>query len=179
MGLLDRLADRLGYRPKPRTEDDQFRYPSTMDELEQEGFKFLKETDTLNKRTMTLREEIDRISGLFLLAEEKGDTQGMKMAINAFYNLCATTVIPWLRTINNKFLLRKTKLFLFKYNLNHDVPAAYNKLIIMARYMIGLFSEVDVTIPRPVIIRSATNQNQGQKETIIRFENIKGEKVDE
>lgn len=160
MGLLDFLANRVGYTKKPQT-DGEFKYPSTMAEIENAGFKFLKETDVLAERTARIRAQIDEISEDFLLAEEQGDQVAMKLAINLFYNLCATTIIPWLRTVNNKFLMRKTKLFLFKYNLNHDVPSAYNKLVIYAKYLLGFFSEVDVTIPRPVIIHSMANQQQG------------------
>jgi hypothetical protein len=91
------------------------------------------------------------------------------MAINAFYNLCVTSIIPWLRTVDNPTLLKKVKMFYFKYNLNHDCPSAYNKLIIYARYLMSFFTEVDVTVPRPVIIRSSANP-QDHKETIIRIE---------
>jgi len=170
MGLLDKIADRLGYQPKyGEDKDAKFTYPSTIDAIEQEGLKFLKETDTLAKRTTTIREEIDRISSLFLLAEEKTDAKTQKIAINAFYNLCQTSIIPWLRAVDNPKLLKKVKLFYFKYNLNHDVPNSYNKLIIYAKYLMGFFTEVDVSIPRPVIIRSSANP-QDHRETIIRIE---------
>jgi hypothetical protein len=60
MGLLDVLMKRLGYEPRyGEDKDATFKYPSTIDEIEQEGLRFLKETDTLAKRTTTLREEID------------------------------------------------------------------------------------------------------------------------
>lgn len=34
----------------------------------------------------------------------------------------------------------------------------------------GLFSEIDVTIPRPVIIHTTPRKDQEHKETVIRFE---------
>jgi hypothetical protein len=170
MGLLDKIADRLGYvRKYGEDKDAKFRYPSTIDAIEQEGLKFLKETDTLAKRTTTIKEEVDKISGMFLLAEAKKDVHIQKMAINAFYNLCATAIIPWLRAVDNPKLLKKVKMFYFKYNLNHDVPNAYNKLMIYCKYLMSFFTEVDVTIPRPVIIRSSANP-QDHKETVIRLE---------
>jgi len=157
MGLFDGLMKKLGYeRRYGEDKDAKFSYPSTIEEIEKENFKFIKTTDVLSERTTRIRQQIDDISEMFLDAEAEDDKVAMKKAINLFYNLCATSIIPWLRAVDNPKLLKKAKLFLFKYNLNHDVPNAYNKLIIYAKYLLGFFTQVDVDVPRPVIIHSVS-----------------------
>jgi len=161
MRLLDSLASRLGYTRKYSEDSEvKFDYPSTIEEIEKENFKFIKTTDVLSQRTTKIENGIDDIMGAFRKAEEIEDISAMKDAINLAYNLCLTTITPWLRNIDNPKLLKKWKLFQFKYNLNHDVPNSYNKLMIYAKYLLGFFTEIDVSVPRPVIIHSTTNRPQ-------------------
>lgn len=162
MGLIEWAKALVGGKPKPQygeVASPQFAYPSAIDEMKQYGFLYLKNTDTMAERKARIRKELNILMEAYLLAENGTRTSKhifeMKKAINALYNLCQLEIIPYFRAIKNEELLIIAKMFIFKYDINNRSPNAFGKLITYVRYMLGFFTDIDVTIPIPFVIQNA------------------------
>lgn len=153
---MDWIKEKTG-RQEPNMGNAQktpFSYPSAIQQMQEYGFKYLKETDTMAERKERIRQKLDDSMEEYLRAEAENNHLNMKIAINELYNLCQLEIIPYFRTIENEELLQRAKMFMFKYDINQNAPNAYPKLITYIRYLLAHFTKIDVTVPIPFVIQN-------------------------
>jgi len=161
MGLIEWIKEKAGKKQEFRLDVPPkipIEYESLTQQMEKYGLTYIKEIDDMAKRKAEIKSSLDFWMEKYLRAEEKRKKINMKIAINGLYNLCQLEIMPYFRAIENEGMLRVARMFIFKYDINHNSPNAYGKLITYIRYMLVFFTKIDVKSQMTLVIKNTVPQ---------------------
>ena len=154
--MMSFLKDLITKR-KAKKETEKFKISTTLDRLEEEGFKPLIKADILEGRIKLISDTLDKV--LKSNGEDKLEFKGE--LVDQTYKLFMVTSSAWARSMDNPWLAHRINCFIRLYQTLRNSPAFLDDLFKCACILINVtFTNIDVEPLRPIIIQSFPTSSQ-------------------
>ena len=139
---------KLYKRPKKK---EDFKISSTLDRLEEEGFKPLIKSDILEGRLSEVHKALEKM----LVEDGEKQVKFKGELVDSVFRLIFVVSSAWLRSMDNPWLAHKINCYIQNYRELRNSPEFLDVLFEESMAMLNLsFTNIDVEPLRPIIIQT-------------------------